>query len=49
MLCTFLLYSKENHPFLYVYPLPFAFPSHSGHRTALAQFSALHSRFSLVI
>ena len=29
MLCQFLLYSKMNQPCLYIYPLPFEFPSHS--------------------
>ena len=35
IMCQFLLYSKMNRP--YIYPLPFGFPSHSGHHRALSR------------
>ena len=34
MLCQFLLYSKVNQLYVYIYPLFYAFPSHSGHHRA---------------
>lgn len=30
-MCGFLLYGKRNRPCVYIYPLLFGFPSHSGH------------------
>ena len=38
MLCEFLLYSKVNQLYIYMYPLFFGFPSHLGHHRA-SQFS----------
>ena len=35
--CTSLLYSKMNQPYPYMYPLPFGFPSHSGHHSVLSR------------
>ena len=37
MLYSFLLYRKVNQPYLYMYPLPFGLPSHSGHHSALSR------------
>ena len=37
MLCQFLVYSKENQPSVYIYPLLFGFPSHLGHHRALSR------------
>ena len=37
MLCQFLLYSKVNQLYVYVYPLFFGFPSHLGHHRALSR------------
>ena len=34
MLCYFLLYSKVNQPYMYLYPLCFGFPPHLGHHSA---------------
>ena len=48
LLCPFLLYSKVNQPYAYIYPLFFGFPSHLGHYRAQAGFPVLYSRFSLV-
>ena len=36
MLCWFLLYNKMNQPYVYIYPLPFGLPPHSGHHRALS-------------
>ena len=36
MLCWFWLYSKKNHPYVYIYPLFFGFPSHLGHHKGLS-------------
>ena len=36
MLCWFILYNKMNQPYVYVYPLPFGLPPHSGHHRALS-------------
>ena len=35
-LCQFLLYSKANQLYVYIYPLFFGFPSHLGHHRALS-------------
>lgn len=32
----FLLYTKVNHPYLYMYPLLFEFPPHLGQHRALS-------------
>ena len=37
MLYQFLLYSKMNQPYIYIYPLPSGLPSHSGHHSALSR------------
>ena len=37
ILCQFLLYSKVNQLYVYIYPLFFGFPSHLGHHTALSR------------
>ena len=37
MLCQFLLYSKMNQLYIYIYPLFFGFPSHLGHHSALSR------------
>ena len=37
MLCQFLLYSKLNQLYIYIYPLFFGFPSHLGHHRALSR------------
>ena len=37
MLCQFRLYSKMNQPYIYIYPLPYGLPSHSGHHSALSR------------
>ena len=34
MLCRFLLHSKMNQPYIYINPLPFGLPFHSGHHSA---------------
>ena len=36
MLCYFLLYSKVNQLYIYIYSLFFSFPSHLGHHRALS-------------
>ena len=35
MLCQFLLYSKMNQLYIYIYPVFFGLPSHLGHHRAL--------------
>ena len=35
MLCYFLLYSKVNQLYVYIYPLFFRFPSHLVHHRSL--------------
>ena len=45
MLCSFLLYSKVNQLYAYIYPIPF----HLDHHRALKAFPVLHRQFSLVI
>ena len=41
--CISLLYSKMNQPYLYLYPLAFGFPSHSGHHSVLSRVpGAIH-------
>ena len=37
MLCYFLPYSKMNQPYIYTYPLPFEFSSHSRHHSTLSR------------
>ena len=37
ILCQFLLYSKVNQLYVYIYPLFFGFPSHLGHHRALSR------------
>ena len=37
MFCQFLLYSKVNQLYVYIYPLFFGFPSHLGHHRALSR------------
>ena len=37
MLCYYLLYSKVNKLYVYIYPLFFIFPFHSGHHRALGR------------
>ena len=37
MLCYFLLYSKVNQLYVYIYPLFLRFPSHLGHHRALSR------------
>ena len=37
MLCKFLLYSKMNQLYIYIYPLFFGFPSHLSHHSALSR------------
>ena len=37
MLCQFLLYSKVNQLYVYIYPPFFGFPSHLGHHRALSR------------
>ena len=37
MLCQLLLHSKMNQPYMYIYPLPFGFPSHLRHHSALSR------------
>ena len=49
MLCWFLLYSKMNQLYVYIYPSFFGFPSHFSHHRALNRVPMLYSRFSLVI
>ena len=39
MLCYFLLYSKVNQLYVYIYPLFFRFFSHIGHSRVLIEFS----------
>ena len=34
---SFLLYSKVNQLYIYIYPLFFGFPSHLGHHRALSR------------
>ena len=49
MLCSFLLYSKVNQLYIYIYPHFFGFPSHWSHHRALSiEFPVLYSRFSVV-
>ena len=38
MLCQFLLYSKVNQLYVYIYPLLLESPSHLGHQQALSSF-----------
>ena len=47
MLCSFLLCSRVNQPYVYIYPLFLGFPPHLGHQRGL--FPVLYSRFSLAI
>ena len=49
MLCSFLLYSKVNQLYVYIYSLFFVFPSHLGHHRALSRVPCALKRFSLVI
>ena len=50
MLCQFLLYSKANQPYIYIYSASFfEFPSHLGHCRALSRVPCANSRFLLVI
>ena len=42
MLCYFLLYSKRNHSYVYIYPLFFIFPSHLGHHRTLSSILCKH-------
>ena len=49
MLCWFLLHSKLNQLYIYIYVLFFRFPSHLGHHRALSGVPCANSRFSLVI
>ena len=37
MLCQFLLYSKVNQLYVYIYPFTVGFPSHLGHHRALSR------------
>ena len=37
MLCQFLLYSRVNQLYVYLYPLFFGFPSHLGHHRSLSR------------
>ena len=37
LLCHFLLYSKVNQLYVYIYPLFFGFPSHLDHHRALSR------------
>ena len=48
MLYSFLLYSKVNQLYIYIYPLFFRF-FHLGHHRSLSRFPVLNSRLSLVI
>ena len=41
MLCLFLLYSKMNQPYIYIYPLLFGLPSYWGHHRALSRVSCI--------
>ena len=36
-MCSFLLYSKMNQPYIHISLLPFGLPSHSGHHSALGR------------
>ena len=49
MLCQLLLYDKVNQLSVYIYPLFFGFPSHSGHHRALRRVPWATQRSSLVI
>ena len=49
LVCQFLLYSKVNQPYVYIYPFFFGFPSLLGHHRAQAEFPVLYNRFLLVI
>ena len=39
MQCQFLLYNKVSQSYIYIYPLPFGFPSLLGHHRALSRVS----------
>ena len=39
MMCQFLLYSKMNQLYVYIYPFWFGFPSHSGIREHCSRFA----------
>ena len=45
---SFLLYSKVNQSYIYIYPLLFRFPSHLGLYRVLSRVPVLHSRSLLV-
>ena len=49
MMCYFLLYSKLNKLYVYIYPLFFAFPSHLGHHRALSSMCHTVGSHSLSI
>ena len=49
MLCWFLLYSKVDKLYVYIYLLFFGFPSHLGCHRMRVGFFELYSRFSIVI
>ena len=49
MLCSFLLYSTVNQPYVYTFPLFFGFLFHLGHHKELSRVACAYSRFSLVI
>ena len=48
MFCWFLLYSKVNQPYIYIYPLFFGFPSRLSHTQFGVEFPVLYITFSLV-
>ena len=49
MLCQFLLYSKMNQLYIYIYPLFFGFPSLLGHHSALKIWLSLDHLPSLKV
>ena len=49
MVCYFLLYSKVDQLYIYIYLLFLDFPSHLDHHRASSRFLVWYSRFSLVI
>ena len=48
MLCQFLIYSRVNQLYVYIYPLFYGFPSHLGHHRALSRVPCA-IQFSLII
>ena len=48
MVCQFLLYSKVNLLYVYIYPLFFGFPSHVGHHRALSRVSCTQQQVPII-